>query len=101
MSACALARSCRVAFNLAQNGHPAGLGLLRAQQEPERSRGKLMADGRKPIRRGVTENDDQGRSCVLFDSAAPNVNPGAINRGTCMTDIWVYKTAPPLLPRGR
>ena len=89
MSACALARSCRVAFNLAQNGHPAGLGLLRAQQEPERSRGKLMADELKPIRRVVTGNDDQGRSCVLFDSAAPNVNPGAISRGTCMTDIWV------------
>jgi hypothetical protein len=48
-----------------------------------------MADELKPIRRVVTGNDDQGRSCVLFDSAAPNVNPGAINRGTCMTDIWV------------
>ena len=51
----------------------------------------------KPIRRVVTGNDDQGRSCVLFDSAAPNVNPGAISRGTCMTDIWVYKTAPAVI----
>ena len=53
-----------------------------------------MADEMRPIRRVVTGNDEQGRSCVLFDSAAPNVNPGAISRGTCMTDIWVYKNAP-------
>src|SRR6516165_3310871 len=36
----------------------------------------------------------QGRSGVLFDSAAPNVNPGAISRGTCMTDLWVYDSLP-------
>jgi hypothetical protein len=48
----------------------------------------------KPIRRVVTGNDAQGRSCVLFDSAAPNVNPGAISRGTCMTDLWVYHGVP-------
>jgi len=53
-----------------------------------------MTDTPKPIRRVVTGNDAQGRSCVLFDSAAPNVNPGAIVRGTCMTDIWVYKQSP-------
>jgi hypothetical protein len=51
----------------------------------------------KPIRRVVTGNDAQGRSCVLFDSAAPNVNPGAISRGTCMTDIWVYSNAPAVI----
>ena len=34
-----------------------------------------MTDTPKPIRRVVTGNDAQGRSCVLFDSAAPNVNP--------------------------
>ena len=56
-----------------------------------------MADELKPIRRVVTGNDEQGRSCVLFDSAAPNVNPGAISRGTCMTDIWVYQTAPAII----
>jgi hypothetical protein len=49
------------------------------------------------IRRVVTGNDEYGRSCVLFDSAAPNVNPGAISRGTCMTDIWVYQTAPAII----
>ena len=46
-----------------------------------------MTDTPKPIRRVVTGNDAQGRSCVLFDSAAPNVNPGAVVRGTCMTDV--------------
>ena len=56
-----------------------------------------MADELKPIRRVVTGNDEQGRSYVLFDSAAPNVNPGAISRGTCMTDIWVYQTAPAII----
>jgi naringenin degradation protein FdeH len=53
-----------------------------------------MADQPRPIRRVVTGNDEHGRSGVLFDSAAPNVNPGAISRGTCMTDIWVYKSSP-------
>ncbi len=56
--------------------------------------GMPMTDDPKPIRRVVTGNDAEGRSCILFDSAAPNVNPGAISRGTCMTDIWVYKSAP-------
>ena len=48
----------------------------------------------KPIRRVVTGNDAQGRSGVLFDSAAPNVNPGAIRPGTCMTDVWVFEECP-------
>jgi len=53
-----------------------------------------MADAPKPIRRVVTGNDAQGRSRVLCDGAAPNVNPGAIVRGTAMTDIWVYQQSP-------
>ncbi len=53
-----------------------------------------MTAAPKPIRRVVTGNDAQGRSRVLFDSAAPNINPGAIVRGTCMTDIWVYQHSP-------
>ncbi len=56
-----------------------------------------MADEPKPIRRVVTGNDAQGRSCVLYDSAAPNVNPGAISRGTCMTDVWVYQHTPAII----
>jgi mannose-6-phosphate isomerase-like protein (cupin superfamily) len=48
----------------------------------------------KPIRRVVTGNDEHGRSRLLFDSAAPNVNPGIISKGTGMTDVWVYQTCP-------
>ena len=53
-----------------------------------------MSTAIKPIRRVVTGNDANGKSRVLFDSAAPNVNPGAIRPGTCMTDVWVYETSP-------
>lgn len=56
-----------------------------------------MADDPKPIRRVVTGNDALGRSCVLFDTAAPNVNSGTISRGTCMTDIWVYHSVPAII----
>ena len=45
----------------------------------------------KPIRRVVTGNDARGRSCVLFDSAAPNVTP---RFGATMTDAWVYERNP-------
>jgi len=45
----------------------------------------------RPIRRIVTGNDAQGRSCVLFDSAAPNVNTHVSAR---MTDLWVYHGVP-------
>ena len=48
----------------------------------------------KPIRRVVTGNDAQGRSRVLFDSAAPNVNPGAVAASAAMTDLWVFKSCP-------
>ena len=48
----------------------------------------------RPIRRVVTGNDAQGRSKVLFDSAAPNVNPNAFKKGTGMTDIWVFDNCP-------
>ena len=56
-----------------------------------------MSDPIKPIRRVVTGNDAHGRSRVLFDSAAPNVNPGAVSKGTCMTDVWVYKSSPAVI----
>ena len=56
-----------------------------------------MAFKPQPIRRVVTGNDEHGRSGVLFDSAAPNVNPGAISRGTCMTDLWVYRSTPAVI----
>jgi mannose-6-phosphate isomerase-like protein (cupin superfamily) len=56
-----------------------------------------MPNDVKPIRRVVTGNDAHGRSRVLFDSAAPNVNPGAISKGTCMTEVWVYKSSPAVI----
>ncbi len=51
----------------------------------------------KPIRRVVTGNDAQGRSRVLFDSAAPNVNPGAVTPSAGMTDLWVYQGSPAVI----
>jgi len=56
-----------------------------------------MADGIEPIRRVVTGTDAQGRSCVLFDSAAPNVNPNAFKKGTAMTDVWVFDCCPAII----
>jgi hypothetical protein len=51
----------------------------------------------KPIRRVVTGNDAQGRSRVLFDSAAPNVKASPFQQGTSMTDIWVFDTCPAVI----
>jgi hypothetical protein len=41
----------------------------------------------------VTGNDAQGRSRVLYDSAAPNVNPQP-GKPAGMTDVWVYPSCP-------
>jgi mannose-6-phosphate isomerase-like protein (cupin superfamily) len=56
-----------------------------------------MTAALKPIRRVVTGNDTQGRSRVLFDSAAPNANPAPIRPGAGMTDIWVYAACPAVI----
>ena len=56
-----------------------------------------MAEGIKPIRRVVTGDDEQGRSFVLYDSAAPNVNANAFKKGTAMTDIWVFQSCPAVI----
>jgi naringenin degradation protein FdeH len=56
-----------------------------------------MTDDIKPIRRVVTGNDAQGRSCVLFDSAAPNVKTSPFQKGTNMTDIWVFHACPAVI----
>lgn len=60
-----------------------------------------MAGKLKPIRRVVTGDDAQGRSRVLFDSAAPNVNPQAVRPGSGMTDIWVYHECPAVISGDR
>jgi hypothetical protein len=45
----------------------------------------------RPIRRVVTGVDEQGRSCVVFDSASPKVNRHV---SATMTDVWVYGQNP-------
>jgi hypothetical protein len=56
-----------------------------------------MTDAIKPIRRVVTGNDAQGRSCVQFDSAAPNVKTSPFQKGTNMTDLWVFHSCPAVI----
>ncbi len=56
-----------------------------------------MASSLKPIRRVVTGNDTEGRSGVLWDGAAPNVNPGAVSAGAGMTDVWVFERCPAIV----
>ena len=56
-----------------------------------------MAAKLKPIRRVVTGNDVRGRSCVLWDGPAPNVNPGAVSAGAGMTDVWVFGRCPAIV----
>jgi hypothetical protein len=53
-----------------------------------------MAEKLKPIRRIVTGHDEDGRSCVIYDSNAPNANPQRNKPGSGMTDIWVYPSCP-------
>lgn len=53
-----------------------------------------MAEKLKPIRRIVTGHDKKGRSCVIYDSDAPNVNPQLNKPGSGMTDIWVFASCP-------
>jgi hypothetical protein len=48
----------------------------------------------RPVRRVVTGHDVEGRSCVLFDSAAPNVNVGGVAASAGMTDVWVFDDCP-------
>src|SRR5258706_10153143 len=56
-----------------------------------------MKESLRPIRRVVTGNDAHGRSRVLFDGAAPNVNPGAVSSSAGMTDVWVFHSCPAVI----
>ena len=56
-----------------------------------------MTEKLRPIRRVVTGNDEHGRSRVLFDGAAPNVNPGAVSSSAGMTDVWVFHSCPAVI----
>ena len=53
----------------------------------------------RPIRRVVTGQDANGRSVVLYDSAAPNVNVGGVAASAGMTDIWAFQQCPVPLDR--
>lgn len=48
----------------------------------------------RPLRRVVTGQDADGRSTVLYDSAAPNVNVGGVAASAGMTDIWAFPRCP-------
>ena len=48
----------------------------------------------KPLRRIVTGQNSGGRSAVLYDSAAPNVNVGGVASSAGMTDIWAFPHCP-------
>src|SRR6185436_499230 len=56
-----------------------------------------MARELKAIRRVVTGNDPRGRSHVLWDGPAPNVNPRAVSPGAGMTDVWVFDRCPAIV----
>ena len=53
-----------------------------------------MAEGIRPIRRVVTGNNAEGKSCVIYDSAAPSVHANRFKKGTGMTDIWLWEKCP-------
>lgn len=54
-----------------------------------------MAQPPKPLRRVVTGHDAEGRSCVLYDSAAPN----AVRRsaGSVFYELWTIDAMPAVL----
>jgi len=60
-----------------------------------------MAEGIKPVRRVVTGKDANGRSTVLYDSAAPTVQANALKKGTGMTDVWVFRSCPAVISGSR
>jgi hypothetical protein len=48
----------------------------------------------RPLRRIVTGHDEQGRSRVVFDSAAPNVKPRPGSPDTFYCAIWTARSVP-------
>ena len=58
----------------------------------------MTQDGMKPIRRGVTGNDERGKSRVLWEGPAPNAHTTEIP-GRGHTDFWVWNESPAPLSR--
>jgi hypothetical protein len=48
----------------------------------------------RPLRRIVTGHDAQGRSCVIFDSAAPNIKPRPGSPETYYCEVWTIDSVP-------
>ena len=46
-----------------------------------------MAESIRPIRRVVTGNNAEGKSCVIYDSAAPSVHANRFKKGTGMARV--------------
>ena len=56
-----------------------------------------MAEGLTPIRRVVTGNDEQRRSRIVWDGAAPNAHDYAVHKsgsGSGWTNLWVFDETP-------
>ena len=53
-----------------------------------------MVKNAKPLRRVVTGHDANGKSCVIYDSDAPNVyqRPGMAT--TLFTELWTIENLP-------
>jgi hypothetical protein len=64
----------------------------RADAPPPGGTGEPPKAGVRPLRRLVTGNNAQGRSCVLFDSAVPNYFPRPT--GTCFYELWTLDRVP-------
>lgn len=48
----------------------------------------------KPVRRVVTGNNADGRSCVLYDSDVPNMHPRPNSPGTFFFEVWNFENSP-------
>jgi hypothetical protein len=53
-----------------------------------------MVDALKPMRRVVTGHNAQGKSCVLYDSAALNVRADPARHGGGMIEFWCFASVP-------
>jgi len=53
-----------------------------------------MSDPSQPVRRIVTQNDDDGRSFIAEDGAAPAVRTVAARPGYRVTNVWTTHQSP-------
>tara|TARA_B100000315_G_scaffold249989_1_gene282049 strand:+ start:227 stop:805 length:579 start_codon:yes stop_codon:yes gene_type:complete len=53
-----------------------------------------MAPKPASLRRIVTGHNEQGRSCIVYDSSAPNVYQRPDNPNTHFNELWTLESAP-------